>query len=339
MIDKAISAYLKAPFMVELREEKLPAPGPDEVVLKIRACGVCGSDVNESYTRQEFSPFGHEFAADVLEVGSQVTNIKVGDKVMAESSSFCGKCAACRNGHVEMCTNRFIFHNPYNGFSDYTIAKAAALVPFDGISYEEAAVIEPMGVALDLVNVTDIQLGDHVVVFGAGPIGIMAIRLAKLRGAAKVTLVARSHSVARIEAAKRNGADEVVYTDKTQIKEAFKGVTVNKVMVTTPPPTIADAIDICSFGAIVGAIGFGRSREEVMVPIDTNKMHFRRLQLRFSFAAPALFFPQCAELIKAGLIDVKSLISHRFKLSEMQQAMNTARDDKAGTVKIMMIND
>lgn len=332
-------AFLKAPFQVEIRDTALPRLGDDEALISVKACGVCGSDINMAQTAREFSPFGHEFSGVVEQVGASVQNIAPGDRVTVESSSFCGNCAMCRNGHPELCTQRYIFAPAYNGFSEYVAATAGALVKFEGISFEEAAVVEPMGVAMDMVNVADIQLNDTVVVYGAGPIALLAVRLSKLKGAGKVTVLAHSHSRARIALAARYGADEVIFTDQVDPKAALKGQLVQRVLVTTPPATLQDAAAFASFGAVISVIGMAKTREESLCTLDINRMHFKRLQLRFSFAAPALFFPLCIDMIRSGLVDVKPLISHRFALEQMQEAMAVCRDDKEHTVKVMMVRE
>ena len=101
-------AFLKAPFTVEIRDVEREPMGPDEVVLKVMACGVCGSDVNAAYANREFHPFGHELSGIVEEIGAHVSNLKVGDRVAMESSSYCGTCPACRNGHPELCENKYV---------------------------------------------------------------------------------------------------------------------------------------------------------------------------------------------------------------------------------------
>ena len=332
-----LQAFMKAPFIVELREVELPELGADEALIDVRACGICGSDVNAAQTAQEFEPFGHEFSGVVERVGAAVKNVAPGDKVTVESSSFCGDCPMCRNGHPELCMNRYVFSNRYDGFAEKVVARAGALVRFDGISFEEAATVEPMGVALDMVNVADIGLNDNVVVYGAGPIALMAIRLARLRGAGCITALCHSHSKARAALAARYGADDVIFTDLRNPVEALKGSRVDRVLVTTPPSTLADVVEFASFGAIISMIGFGRGGDESVCTLNIDRMHFKRLQLRFSFAAPALFFPQCIDMIKNGLIDVKPLISHRFPLEDMQRALDTVRSDKEHAVKVMMV--
>ena len=174
-------------------------------------------------------------------------------------------------------------------------------------------------------------------VWGAGPIALLAVRLARLKGAGRITVLARSHSGARIELASRFGADWIVCTDLSDPREAFRDCPADRILVTTPPPTLRDAVDIASFGAVISHIGFGSAPGGSLCTLDIDRMHFRRLQLRFSFAAPALFFPLCIDMIRNGLVDVKPLISRRVSLEELGDALATCRTDKEGTVKVMMV--
>lgn len=328
-------AFLKAPYQVELRDVELPEMKEDEVMIAVKACGICGSDINTALASEEYIAIGHELAGVVEAVGARVTNVKPGDTVAMESSSYCGNCDMCRNGHPELCTNRYF--PPYSGFAEKIIVHRSAVVKFDGVTMEEAAIAEPMGVAMDMVNVADIQLNDHVVVYGAGAIALLAVRLAALRGAGKITVLAHSHSRARIELARYYGADDVILTDLTDPVEALKGQSVQRVLVTTSPATLQDAAAFASFGAVISMIGFAKTQEESCCTLDINAMHVKRLQLRFSFASPALFFPQCIDLIRRGRVDAKALISHRFALEDMDAAFRACRDDKESVVKVMMV--
>ena len=330
-------AFLKAPFLVEIRDVELNAPGADEVLLDIKACGVCGSDVNAAQASAAYHPFGHELAGIVEAVGSHVTNVHVGDRVAMESSSYCGDCPACRNGHVELCDHKYV--PPYEGFAEKIVVNARALVPIRSLSFEEGAIIEPFGVAMDLVEVADIQLGDEVVVYGAGPIALLAVRLARLKGAGHITVLAHAHSQKRIELAYDYGADEVLFTDQVSVPEVLKGRNIQRVLVTTPPSTVPEAVSIASFGGVISVIGIAKTPEESKCTLDINYMHFHRLQLRFSHATPALFFPLCIDLIERGLVDVGKLITHRFALEDMQQAMSAVRDDKQTVGKVLMVRE
>lgn len=332
-------AFLKAPYLVEVRDVQMPSLAEDEALIDVRACGICGSDLNSAQTAEDFKPFGHEFSGVVEAVGTAVKHVRPGDRVAVESSSYCGNCAMCRNGHPELCRDKYIFSPRYNGFAEKVAAKAGALVSFEDISFEEAAVVEPMGVALDMVEVADIRLNDHVVIYGAGPIALLAVRLSRLKGAGRITVLVHSHSKARIGLATAYGADRIICTDLQDPCDALKGEQVDRVLVTTPPSTLVNAAEFASFGAIISMIGIAKTKEESLCTLDINRMHFKRLQLRYSFASPALFFPLCIDMIKNGLIDVKPLISHRFPLEQMDKAILACRDDKASVVKVMMVRE
>ena len=149
------------------------------------------------------------------------------------------------------------------------------VVPFEGLSFAVASLAEPLGVAVDLTEVVDIRMGDDVLVVGLGPIGLMALRLAKLRGARKIYAAARSHSVKRIETALAFGADEIIYTDKTPLETyEFERDGVDRVLVTAPPATIPSTFKAARTGGVIGYIGieFGPG---ATIAFDANEFHSR----------------------------------------------------------------
>ena len=178
-----------------------------------------------------------------------------------------------------------------------------------------------------------------MVIYGTGPIALLAVRLSQLKGTGRITVLAHSHSKARIALATAYGADRIICTDQRDPCSALKGEQVDRVLVTTPPSTLVSTAEFASFGAIISMIGIAKTKEESLCTLDINQMHFKRLQLRYLFASLALFFPLCIDMIKKGLVDVKPLISHRFLLEQMDKAILTCRDDKASAVKVMMVRE
>lgn len=335
------AAFVKVPFTFEIRDIKLREPNSNEVLVRIKACGLCGTDLHYAKVlAEDWQPFGHEIVGIAEKVGANVSHVKEGDYVLLESGSFCRECDTCRNGRVDLCNKGPNFWTEASmGFAEYVVASKECLVPFSGISFEEASLIEPLGVALDLFYTTDIKLNDDVLVVGLGPIGLMALRLARAAGARRIYAAARSGSEARIELAKRFGADEIVYTDKINLEDySYDRKGVDKVMVTAPPKTIPPSLKAANTGGTVAFLGIEYGAGAT-ITFDANEFHFKKLQLRASYAAPALYFPRCVELIKSGVIDAKAMISHRFKLDDIAGAMTTFRDDKANTVKMVMLND
>ncbi len=339
------AAFVKSPFLFEIREVPLREITQDEVLVKIKVSGICGTDLHTARTEaKEWQPFGHEIVGIVEQIGANVREIEPGDKVLMESGSYCGVCELCRNGRADLCNKAPNVFTRYEeqgltmGFAEYVIAYKQNVIPFEDITMEEASLIEPMGVAMDLTYTTMPELNDDVLVIGLGPIGLMALRLARLMGARYVFGAARSASKARIELAREYGADDVIYTDHINLEEyKFPRGGLDKIMVTAPPRTIPTAIKILKPGGVVGFIGIEYG-EGANITFDANYFHFNKLQLRASHAAPALFFPRCIELIKSGAIDVKPQVTHRFKLDDIAEAMHQAANDKANVIKSVMID-
>lgn len=334
-------AFVKSPYQFEVKDVPIPEISENEALIRVKACGICGTDLHIAKGEaKDWESFGHEVSGIVERVGSCVTEAKVGDKVVLESGSFCRTCSTCRNGRVDLCNNApNIIGGKYKGFAEYIVAPRNCLIPFDGIDFAEATLIEPMGVALDLFYTTDIKINDDVLVIGLGPIGLMAMKLAKMAGARNIYCAARSGSAARIELAKKWGATNVILTDKVSLEEyPFARGGVDKIMITAPPSTIPEALKVANIGAIVSFLGIEYGPKGI-ISFDANDFHFKKLQLRASFAAPALWFPRCIEIVKSGAMNIKELVSHTFLLDDIESAMLKARDDKTSTVKMVMVND
>jgi L-iditol 2-dehydrogenase len=329
---------VKAPFQFRIDEVEARPIDEGEIRVEVRACGVCGTDLmTAAIDAKEFQAFGHEISGVVVEAGARA-RVRVGQAVVLESGTFCRSCDDCRNGRVDLCNNgpNYWLKGPM-GFSESLVAPMEMAIPFSGLGFDVAALVEPLGVAIDLVKTADIQLGDDVLVVGAGPIGLMAARLARLRGARRLFVASRSHSTRRIELARAFGADEVVFTDKEDIGgRSWPKGGLDRVLVTSPPSTLSSALDAARVGGVVAFIGIENGPAGT-ISFDANAFHFRKLQLRASFAGPALYFPMALELLKTGAIDGPSLISHRFALPDIARAMRDINEDKARAVKGMMI--
>lgn len=339
------AAYLKAPYQFEVRDVSLRDIQDTEVIVDVRACGFCGHDnILASYQATDWEPFGHEFSGVVEKVGRLVTNVKVGDAVCIETATFDPLLDCSRNGRVDLDNtpmgDSFMeldkgFRTAM-GFAEKAIVPASLCVKFDGMSFEEAAIMEPMGVAYDLVMTADIQLNNDVLILGCGPIGLMALQMAKASGARKIYAAEFSTATARCELAEKFGADEIIYTDQCKLEDfVFEKGGVDRVLVTAPPKTIGSACNVCNAGGIVAFLGI--SYNEPTVTFDSNVVHLNKLQIRGSNAIPALYFPMCIDMVKAGLVNVKSLISHTFSLEDLPNAMASYYQDKATALKAVMI--
>lgn len=339
------AAFVKAPFQFQIREVPVPQVREGWALIKVKACGICGTDMHiAKYTDHKLTPksptqwqgFGHEISGVVAEVGAGVTNVKEGDTVVLESGSYCGTCNLCRNGRVDLCNNGPNFWlNDTMGFAEYILAPKECLVPFYGLSFEVACLTEPLGVALDMTYTADIALGNEVLVLGLGPIGLMSIPLARLKGAAHIYALNRSGGK-RVKLARQYGADTVILTRETPIEEvAFRKGGVDRALVSASTSAIPEAIPHMNYGGIISYIGIEYGPGATL-QFDANDFHFRKLQLRASHAAPAIYYPTCLQLLQDGHVDGEAIISHVMPLAQIEEAMTMLRDAREETLKIII---
>lgn len=335
--------FTKSPFNFEVREKKLTA-GIDDVLVKVKACGICGTDYHFAKDgAEDFIPLGHEVAGVVEEVGSNVKRFKSGDMVVAENHTLCGVCKYCKDGLPEHCSNMKSYQGFEAGLADYLLVHHSMLNGFTGLSFVEASMAEPLTVALDIVEATDIPLNSSVAIFGAGTIGLMIMQVVKLSGASNILLVDKSMDDPKcrhkLELGKKIGADEIIGYNSPDFLDFIKAKYPNgldRVIITSPPNTLEGAIAISKFGGIIGLIGvvFGKDR---FVSFDMNEFHFKRLELRCIHAIPNLRFPLALDLIKEKKIDVNSLITHQVNFADYKKVFDILNDDKIESVKITVV--
>ena len=336
------AVYIKVPYQFKTVDVQLRDVQADDVLVDVKACGICGSEMMfGGWKAEDWTAIGHEVAGVVEKVGSNVTHVKVGDKVILMTGAYCGLCEDCRNGRQDLCNRaRNMFAEESIGFAEKIIVNKQCVVPLkDGIPFDEASVIEPMGVSMDLFNTTGIELNDDVLVVGLGPIGLMALRFARLAGARKIYAAEFSGNTKRLEVAKMYGANEIICTDKVNLADyKFARGGVEKVMVTAPPKVVASTIPVTLNGGTIAYLGYGHG-DDAYITFEGNAFHENKLSLKASYAAPALWFPRCMDLMLEGMIDVKPLITHRVKLEDIESAVLNVRDNRAQTIKSVMIND
>ena len=176
------SLWGKAPFQFQLREVPMPEPDPGEVVVKVAACGICGTDVHFLRHNEDWTPLGHEVVGSIVAVGPYVTRWRGGEAVIVENHTGCGVCEQCKNGRALYCQNLTTYMNDRAGLADYLRVRADMVQAYEtkALTPRQAALAEPLTVALDLLQRADPDLNDEVAVFGPGPIGLMLTRLARL---------------------------------------------------------------------------------------------------------------------------------------------------------------
>ena len=340
---KSIGLYGKKDMVVERRETTIDEPGFNDAVVKVLACGVCGTDMN--FLRQwsgDAMPLGHEIAAEVVAVGDGVSHVQPGDQVVIEDCAMCGLCDQCKAGRPDLCVS-FYELNAQSGMGQYMRVRCNNLVKYEGLSPVEACLTEPLAVSLSSVLQADVPLGGSVLVIGCGPLGLMSARVAKLKGAGFVAATqVNTDSVlgqARTALAEKMGVDLVIDAAEDDVEAVIKkrfpdGV--DRVIVSAPPQSMSDALKVIAYGGIITFYGlhFGdRSRVE----IDINHLIFRKITLRPVFAEPAINFRLSLDLLKRGLVPAKDLITHQFDPAEAEKTFQAIADRSEPIIKAVAL--
>jgi L-iditol 2-dehydrogenase len=315
---------------VAVEELEKPKAGDNDIVIKVHACGICGSDLMEWY-RIKKAPLvlGHELAGDVVEVGSSVTDFKAGDRVFSTHHVPCGECIHCLHGHTSACT---VFQTVNNhtpgGFSEFLKVKGQSLktgtftLP-DELSYDQATFIEPLGTTVRGLRAAGLRPGDSIVILGSGIIGLIMIKLAKALGAG--TIIATDMSDNRLRAAKEFGADIAIKADTdvpAQITQEY-GRLADKVMLCTGAlPAAKQALACVDKGGTVTFFAVPRPGEELH--IDFNPLWRNDITIKTCYGADPLDNIQAMELLRTGRVVVDDMITDRVPLSDIQNGFQKA---------------
>lgn len=331
---------------MELRDIPVPEPKPDEYLIRIDACGVCGSDVEGflGKTGRRIAPMimGHECAGTVAEVPVD-GRIRIGTKVAIFPKFYCGTCDTCRQGKVNLCPKAdFLGVMAYDGaMTEYVTVKEAYLLPYEGIGADEASLAEPAAVAFNGVSkLSDqqIQAAKYILVIGAGTIGLLAMLWLKYRGARHV--IVSDATDFRLDLARRMGADAVVNPTKcdfvTVISELTDGemcdISVEAVGVN---PTAQASIDALRTSGI--SIWIGNASK--MVSINMQSIVTKELQIHGNYIYSLEDFKLCVDLLARRTIDARPLITHYMDMGQGVEAFEMLKNNRDGkAVKIVLTN-
>ncbi|MBI5116637.1 alcohol dehydrogenase catalytic domain-containing protein [Candidatus Poribacteria bacterium] len=303
----------------ELVVEEAPEPqiGPDEALVKVAACGICGTDLH-LYKHGSLSPnvrMGHESAGTIVEVGKQIEGFRIGDRVAILGRIPCGQCHWCRRGRHHICPTRL---DVRGGFSEYVAAKEGMLARIpDNLTFKQAAVVEAMAVSLHGVRLAQIGKGDGVVVTGAGPIGLFAAALLRDIGVRK--LVISEPSNRRRETASR-WADRVVNPveeDLAEIaREALDPCVDALVECSGQPRVLEDAFNIVGFAGRVLLLAACLEN----INVNPALLLVREIRFETSYGCDMEEFRHCIELVRSGRVDVDPIISRAVSQAELPEA-------------------
>ncbi len=336
----------KGPGNLELQTVPVPKPGPDEVLLEIKACGICGTDIHIKYDEFAYWPpviLGHEFSGVVAEVGKNVTGLSVGDRVLGEPhTKACGKCELCRTGNIQICSSKRSPGWGINGaFAKYMVMPDPHLlhrIP-DGMSFEEAAVVEPaVNVVQDAVIRPGLEPQDTVVIFGPGPIGLLSIMATRASGAGKIFLVGTTADVQnRLPIAEKIGIDAFILADRQDTVAEIMRLTNDRgadlvIEASGAAPAIRDSVFCVRRMGRISQIGLN-GKEMVQFPWD--KAAWKVTTVFFNMSTAYSGWDRTISLIASHKLDVKMVVSDVLPLNEWEKAFADIESKKA--LKVLLV--
>ena len=320
------------PGSFRLADVPVPEPGPGEVLLRVSAAGVCGTDLHLHHG--DFGPTypltpGHEFTGEVVAVGSGADEQLRGHHVVVDNTASCARCVECRRGRPAYCENLVAQGvNAPGGFAEYVATDADRCFVVDDLDPEVAVLAEPVACVVHGLDVLELRPGADVLLFGAGPTGLIMTSLLVRSGAGRLTVAAPTR--AKLELAAARGADEQVITDRhdpaaavarlrTLAPAGFDVV----IDATGAPSVLASALDLTRIGGTVFV--YGMTPEATRWPVSPYDIFRRELTVKGSFAQQ-FSFDRALAALRTGRVDPEGLIDRRFGLSQYGDALAAVSD-------------
>ena len=333
-------AVVTEPGRIEMLEKPLPALGLEDVMIQVKATTICGSDLHIFKGKHPAAelpvPVGHEIAGEVIETGSAVADIAVGDRVAVEPVINCGICHFCRRGKYHLCTDiSFQYRVGQGGFTPFFVVhhRFAHRLP-DGISFEEGALVEPLSVAVHAVKKAQLQIGQQVAVWGGGAIGLLVLMLSRLAGAS--TMVVDINPF-RLEWAKKLGAAHVINSSEEEAvaviieQTAGLGVDVSFEAVGLEI-TLLQALQALKKGGQAMVLGIF---EEPQIELPANI--FVQKEIRLSGSQGYNWdFQESLRILEQGALDLAPLITHEFSTDQVQDAFDLLMQPDNQAVKVVV---
>lgn len=323
---------IKRPREMLFTEREVPAPKDGEVLIKVMASGICGTDVH-IYRGEYLGDYpvipGHEFSGEVAAVGSRVKRFKAGDRVAVEPNIACDNCEACLNNRQNFCENwQAVGVTLPGGMEQYVTAPEKAVFDIGDLPYEQAAFVEPLSCVIHGIERTHIELADRVAILGAGPIGDLMLQMVHIQGAARVTML--ESNPGRAELARQLGADLVAARMEDLKPDGYDVV----IDATGVLPVMSRSIDFARKGGTVLLFGVPPSGKNV--EFDAFKIFQKGLSLLSSYTSVRNSF-QAIGLLQSSQVKVDQLISHRLPLKELQHAIEMIEAHDPTVKKVMML--
>lgn len=349
---KAVVKYGYGKGETEIREVPVPVIGDDDLLIEVKAAGLCGSDIafDDGHHANLLNPpvvLGHEFSGIVHRTGKNVTRWKVGDRVVSENTGYvCGECYACSTADFLACPERLgIGYGMDGGFTKYVRIPGEIMKIYPNclmeipaqMSFEEAAILDPCCNAyMAVVQESHLMAGEFVAVFGVGALGLFSIQAANAAGASKIIAIGLSQDKERMELAKKFGATDIIYGDEVDTVEAVKTITYGDGVALVldcagAAVVLKQAMEITrpSIGQIV-KIGY----DEKPLGFSLDPVIDSAISIKGHFGYNWLSWRNVINLVVAGKLDLKSMISHRMKISQFKEALDLMRRQKS--IKIIL---
>lgn len=341
---RALVKTAKGPGNLELREVPLPEIEFGEALIRVRACGICGSDLKIQDDKHPNTPpvvIGHEFAGEIVKLGENVTGWNVGDRVVSEQHfKACGHCRQCLTGNAFACSSkRAPGYFSDGAFTEFIKVPAWLLhrIP-ENLSYVEAAFTEPSAVAAHgMLDRTGIDPEDIVLILGCGPIGLVAGKMAQVSGASKVIITGVDRDeIARLPKARELGIDQVVNVMQTDLVELVNDLTQGEgadvvIELSGAPPAIEQAFQLARRLGRVGIIG-QPSTDEIKIPY--RQALFRALTVSFSYSSKYTSWERVLSLFEREAIRPSQFITHVLPLVDWERGFDLSRSGEA--VKVVL---
>ena len=337
---------MKAAVLEELNKmvvKEVPEPevGKGDVLVRIKACAICGSDIRTfHYGHKLVTPpqiIGHEMAGIITRMGGEVRGFKEGDRVTVATSVPCLTCDTCNRGYFNLCDNLTgVGFNYGGGFAEYSVLpepvlKANNLLKLpDNLSFEYASISEPLACCINGQELSNVQEGDTVVIIGAGPIGCINIAVARVRGAKKVIVCQRSE--ARLNIARRFGADHYINSGNIDPIKAVTDITNGRgadvVLVAAPSGEAQEqALHMAAKRGRVNLFG-GLPRTKPTITFDSNLVHYKEIFVHGAYGSTAAQHQEALNLLSSGRIDAKTFISGTVSLDRILEGFKMAEEGK-----------
>jgi 2-desacetyl-2-hydroxyethyl bacteriochlorophyllide A dehydrogenase len=324
----------------DIKIEDLPEPKikDDEVLVKVRAVSICGSDLHAyiGVSKRRIPPLvmGHEFSGEVVKLGSNVKGLREGERVVLEPVLSCGKCVLCQRGRSNICENMKLVGLHLNGaFSEYVpIAASKCHKLPNSVSFEEASLTEPLAVAVHAVNLTSLEKDEDICIIGSGTVGLMTLQVAKNKGTGKIFVIDTLDY--RLELAKKLGATTLINAKKEDpVKEVLADGGVGTVFEAVGhQKTVQQALAMVGKGGKVTIIGM----LEATMELGMLDVTVKEIEIRGSYGYTPNDFKLALKLIAQGKVNVKPLITHVLPLKDIAKGFDILSRGAENVIKVTL---